>query len=144
MYSLVYRSTANASFVLPEIYGMLSKAKDYNSEHGITGCLLYHNTSFLQLLEGDKSEVHALYEKITQDKRHHKVEIIKEESLSKRLFKDWNMAFHDYGQNGLSASFKMQQIDTFISDSGAFNAHNSGLILPFFSRAKEILFSNQN
>lgn len=141
MHALIYRSVADKSFVLPEIYGMLSKAKDFNSENGITGCLLYHNTHFLQLLEGDVAEVHLLFEKITQDKRHHEVEIIKEESFQKRLFKDWNMAFHDYGQNGHSANLKMEQLDTFINNSNAFH-FRSNLVLPFFSKAKEILFSN--
>lgn len=44
MYSLVYRSVASEDFGLSEIYKMLSIARDYNAEHDITGCLLYHHT----------------------------------------------------------------------------------------------------
>jgi len=141
MLSLVYRSVADNSFILPEIYSMLSRAKDYNSEHGITGCLLYHNSNFLQLLEGEEKEVQRLFEKISNDDRHHDIEIIKEESHKKPLFDCWSMAFHDYGQNAMSAHLKMQQIDSFVNDSDVFTV-KSDLALPFFSNAKEILFSN--
>lgn len=141
MHSLVYRSVADTAFILPEIYSMLSKAKEYNSEHQITGCLLYHNSSFLQLLEGEEQEVHQLFDKISKDARHHNVTIIQEEAREKRLFERWSMAFHDYGQNGMSAHLKMQQIDSFVSNSKVFTVKN-GLVLPFFSNAKEILFSN--
>ncbi|MEM8509397.1 MAG: BLUF domain-containing protein [Bacteroidota bacterium] len=140
MHSLVYRSVANASFELPEIYSMLSNAKDYNAEHGITGCLLYHNSQFLQLLEGEKQEVEKLFQKIVKDPRHHDLVVIENDEAEIRLFKTWNMAFHDYGQNGLSANLKLRQIDTFLSESNIFNK-KSLPALQFFSNVKEILFA---
>ena len=141
MHSLVYRSAANESFTIPEIYGMLSNAKDYNAEHGITGCLLYHNSQFLQLLEGEEGEVLKLFQKITMDKRHHDILLIESEYSNTRRFGEWSMAFHDYGQHGLSANFKLNQIDAFLKQSDAFN-RKSGPVLKFFSAVKDILFSN--
>ena len=142
MYSLVYRSVAVDSFTLPEIYSMLSNAKEYNAEHGITGCLLYHNAHFIQFLEGEEAEVSSLFQKISMDQRHHKLEIIKKSSTNERLFHEWSMAFHDYGQNGHSASLKMGQINTFINESKIYDQKND-LIIPFFSNVREILFSKQ-
>ncbi len=52
MFRLIYRSIAKESFNEPDIYKMLSDARDFNTEHHITGCLLYHDRKFLQLLEG--------------------------------------------------------------------------------------------
>ena len=52
MFSLIYRSLAEESFSNAEVYQMLSAARDFNAEHDITGCLLFHNRRFLQLLEG--------------------------------------------------------------------------------------------
>lgn len=141
MHSLVYRSAANESFHITEIYGMLSKAKDYNAEHGITGCLLYHNSHFLQLLEGEEKEVLNLFQKISMDGRHHDIILIESEFSKQRVFNNWSMAFHDYGQNGLSANLKLGQIDGFLKHSDAFKK-NSSSVLKFFDSVKDVLFSN--
>ena len=93
MYSIIYRSVANDSFSLSDIYDMLSKARERNFKQNITGCLLYHENGFLQLLEGERKDVLSLYEKISEDNRHHTVELILEEKQNDRLFKDWSMAF---------------------------------------------------
>jgi len=61
MFSLIYRSVAGESFSNEEVYQMLSIARDFNAEHDITGCLLFHNRRFLQLLEGEKDKVHQLF-----------------------------------------------------------------------------------
>ena len=140
MHSLVYRSVADDSFELPEIYSMLSNAMDYNAEHGITGCLLYHNSQFLQLLEGEKEAVEHLFHKIRKDPRHHDVVLIENEEAEGRLFNKWSMAFHDYGQNGMSSHLKLRQIDTFLNEANVFGKQ-SRPVLKFFSNVKEILFA---
>lgn len=140
MHSIVYRSVAADTFVLPEIYTMLSNAKEYNANHGITGCLLYHSTRFIQLLEGEEEEVSRLFHKISKDPRHYNIDIVQKNSGAERLFSKWSMAFHDYGLNGHSAHLKMRQIDNFLNESNAFKKKND-VIVPFFSNVKEILFS---
>lgn len=140
MYSLVYRSVADESFILPEMYSMLSRARDFNAENGITGCLLYHNTNFLQLIEGEEKKVDTLFHKIASDSRHHQVEILQQRQQEHRMFNKWSMAFHDYGQNGQSAFIKMGQIDAFLNASNAFKNKNP-LVVSFFSEVKEVLFS---
>ncbi len=139
MHSLVYRSVASETFSLSEIYKMLSDARESNADHGITGCLLYHNNHFLQLLEGKKEEVLALYDRIKKDPRHSDVITLMEEPRSERIFDDWSMAFHDYGQNGSSSHIKMKQINDFFKKSGAYEKP-SKLAVPFFSNVREILF----
>lgn len=141
MHSLVYRSVASESFAIPEIYGMLSKAKEYNAEHHITGCLLYHNKQFLQLLEGDENEVLKLFQKISMDDRHHNVQLIENEYANERMFNKWSMAFHDYGQNGMSANLKLNQINVIFNQSEAFKS-NSKSVLGFFSSVKDVLFTH--
>jgi len=138
MHSLVYRSVADESFNIPEIYSMLSKAKDYNTEHHITGCLLYHNNQFLQLLEGKEKEVLQLFQKISADSRHTDIAIVDSANSDGRLFHQWSMAFHDYGQNGMSSYLKLGQIDAFLKDSSAL-VKNSRTVLNFFSSVKDIL-----
>lgn len=79
MFSLIYRSVADESFSNAEVYQMLSAARDFNAEHDITGCLLFHNRHFLQLLEGEKDKVHHLFSLIESDTRHKNIEIIQTE-----------------------------------------------------------------
>ncbi len=140
MHSLVYRSVATKNFNIPEIYSMLSRAKDYNAEHGITGCLLYHNNHFLQLLEGKEEDVMRLFQKISSDDRHTDIVVIESSDSESRLFNQWSMAFHDYGQNGMSKYLKLGQIDAILNDSQALS-HKNRTVLKFFSSVKEILFS---
>lgn len=140
MHSLIYRSVANDSFLLPEIYSMLSKAKDHNAEHGITGCLLYHNSHFLQLLEGDEKELDQLYGKIINDKRHHDVELIQKEKYPKALFSDWSMAFYDYGLGASAPYIKMERVDAIFKEEQVL-AQKNRAALPFFAHVKDILFS---
>ncbi len=58
----------------------------------ITGALAYSNGWFIQVLEGDKAKVKALYEAITRDPRHTHLTIVIEEDVAARSFADWSMA----------------------------------------------------
>ena len=120
MFSLIYRSVARESFIESDIYKMLSDARDFNAEHHITGCLLYHDRKFLQLLEGEKSLVIGLFNAIEFDPRHHKIAVLKTEDRQDRIFDRWSMAFYDYGNLRLSAQHKLRQIDQFFESSKAF------------------------
>jgi hypothetical protein len=118
---------------------MLSLARDYNAENDITGCLLFHNNHFTQLLEGEENKITALYNRIADDKRHHGVALIKKEEINGRIFKEWSMAFHDYGLNGSSANLKLGQVDAILKKSRAFDKKSESA-LNFFSTVKDILF----
>ena len=91
MFSLIYRSVARESFIESDIYKMLSDARDFNAEHHITGCLLYHDRKFLQLLEGEKSVIISLFNAIESDSMALNRLIITDFSPSKnwRNFLSW-------------------------------------------------------
>jgi hypothetical protein len=55
--------------------------------------LVCHDCENMQVLEGEKSTVKALYQKIAADKRHEKVEIFYQGNVEKRAFDDGSMAF---------------------------------------------------
>ncbi|NNE03105.1 MAG: BLUF domain-containing protein [Eudoraea sp.] len=100
MFSLVYKSVGKPGFGIEQIQEMLKKAKAYNHSNGITGCLLYHEGEFIQYLEGNQIRVLNLFDKIKQDPRHHKVELLSYEEREKREFEQWDMAFENlYGEN---------------------------------------------
>jgi hypothetical protein len=100
MFSLVYRSVARPGFDLHQIQEMLSKATSFNHQQEITGCLLLHDGEFIQYLEGNQFRVLTLFDKIKEDKRHEKVELLSYGELDKRAFETWDMAFENfYGEN---------------------------------------------
>ena len=81
MHSIIYRSSAKPYFDKPEIYLMLSNARSFNEENGITGCLLYHQNQFVQLLEGEQNNITSLYQKILDDGRHEQIETLDEMTI---------------------------------------------------------------
>ncbi|MEY3996307.1 MAG: hypothetical protein RL344_650 [Pseudomonadota bacterium] len=70
---------------------ILSTSRQHNTAKGITGVLIYNNTIVMQLLEGGREQVNALYNTISQDKRHSDVVILDFEEIAHRKFSDWSM-----------------------------------------------------
>jgi Sensors of blue-light using FAD len=97
LYQLIYYSVASAEFGVDESLKMLLDARISNERRGITGMLLYHKGLFLQVLEGGREELASLSEKIFEDPRHHDVEQIAFEPISKRSFSNWSMGFANLG-----------------------------------------------
>ena len=112
MFALVYRSKAIPGFGRVQIQEMLKKARLYNSEQGITGCLLFHEGEFLQYLEGNQIRVLRLFDRIKNDPRHTDMELISHGERPERWFKNWEMAFEDfYGDNDQIAYLKLLVAD---------------------------------
>jgi hypothetical protein len=71
---------------------LLVWSRSYNAQRGLTGLLLYSETQFVQVIEGDESAVRHLYDRIRQDGRHHHVTTLSEGPEPHRWFADWQMA----------------------------------------------------
>ena len=105
MFNLIYRSYSKQNITVNEIQKILNSAHIFNSQHNITGCLIYFNNYFIQFLEGDKEQVENLfYNKIMKDKRHQKIELLLSENTTheKRLFQNWKMAYYHVKQENAS------------------------------------------
>ena len=61
LYTLGYASTETAPLGTAGLLELLNEARTFNLAHGISGLLLHRENSFLQVIEGRKSEVLALY-----------------------------------------------------------------------------------
>ena len=85
--SLTFSARLKAS-IFDEVEG---HARTYNEKNGITGILCYGNSHFLQCIEGKKSKVLALQERIFSDKRHKNVKILLIQKIEQRSFVDWRM-----------------------------------------------------
>ncbi|NBC49469.1 MAG: hypothetical protein GVY22_16145 [Gammaproteobacteria bacterium] len=92
-FQLCYASTATRDFTRNDLLKLLSAARAYNAEQGITGLLLYQDGHFLQVLEGEMDKVRALFKRICEDDRHTKVALLFEELVSQPQYPDWSMGF---------------------------------------------------
>jgi len=90
---LVYMSAATRAFASHELPALLSKTRMKNEILGVGGMLVYHQGSFLQVLEGLPSVVDKLYEKIALDDRHTNCELLLRTFLNQRGFAEWKMGF---------------------------------------------------
>lgn len=96
MYQLFYISSATESqlkdFSFKDI-AITSRGK--NQKKNISGILLYHSGLFLQLLEGEKEDVEALFKIIESDPRHSNIVVLFRNRARKRVFEEWSMAYKE-------------------------------------------------
>ncbi|WP_460549947.1 BLUF domain-containing protein [Hymenobacter daeguensis] len=94
-YQLIYQSQSMVPFETPELLTMLRKARAYNARLGITGLLLLTpDGRFLQVLEGRRDDVRALYyQRIAADPRHYNCRVYDEGPCWERAFPQWRMGF---------------------------------------------------
>lgn len=95
LYRLAYVSSARHLFPKAELLALLSQARDKNVRLGITGMLLYKEGNFMQLIEGEKTAIHALFAAISADSRHHESVVMVDEPITERSFENWSMGFYD-------------------------------------------------
>ena len=88
---LMYVSRAADSVNQNELVAILKKSKANNVNVGVTGVLCFSAGIFLQVLEGGRSAVSALYNKIANDPRHHDVVLLSYEEIGERSFAGWSM-----------------------------------------------------
>lgn len=93
VFQLGYASAATHPFSDEELVDLLATSRASNAERGISGLLLYHEGSFLQVLEGDRSVVEALFDRIGEDPRHtDKLLLFRRQGVA-RCFDEWTMGF---------------------------------------------------
>jgi hypothetical protein len=112
-YCLIYLSTSSRLLTEDEISLILAQSQTNNRSLGITGILLYCNGSIIQVLEGDRQKVEALYEVICKDHRHNNVIQLYSSSIEQRSFPDWLMGYRTLTTKELE---HLHEIMPFIKD----------------------------
>jgi hypothetical protein len=88
---LMYVSRATDGGAAEDLAAILKKSKASNPAHGITGVLCLSGGIFLQVLEGGRNAVSALYNRIVTDPRHRDVVLLRYEEIGERRFAGWSM-----------------------------------------------------
>jgi hypothetical protein len=95
MLQVIYASAATNPFDRENLVELLKIARSKNMAADISGMLLYHSGSFLQVLEGPEQNVEELYAKIQKDPRHTRCLLIWRDSIQQKEFENWSMGFVD-------------------------------------------------
>ncbi|MBC7974906.1 MAG: BLUF domain-containing protein [Myxococcales bacterium] len=90
---LMYASRAAASVDGEALAAILRRSKEHNPRVGVTGVLCFCSNAriFLQVLEGGRGAVSAVYNRIVQDPRHAEVVLLSYEEIGERTFASWSM-----------------------------------------------------
>jgi hypothetical protein len=90
---LLYASRSASEIDETLIASILDHSRKYNLEHGITGILCAYTPGnvFLQLLEGGRAAVNAVYGNIVRDPRHCDVTLLDYAEIIERRFASWRM-----------------------------------------------------
>ena len=93
LFRLMYVSSGVRLFSDKELGELLAVARRNNAQLGISGMLLYLDGNFLQVLEGNESDVRRLLATIDKDVRHRGLIVLISQSIETRAFPDWSMGF---------------------------------------------------
>ena len=97
LYRLVYYSrnamAGNTDTLAAAISSILAKSQINNQRVGVTGALMFNSGCFAQVLEGSRSAVEEVFERIQQDERHGEVSLLAFDPAPSRAFESWSMGF---------------------------------------------------
>jgi hypothetical protein len=79
------------------IQEIMQQSHVHNPHNGITGILCHSDKLYMQVLEGGRDAINALYAKILRDPRHTDVVLLHYEEICERRYAGWTM-----GQANLS------------------------------------------
>lgn len=138
MFELIYRSIADKNITPTDVSNILNTARSFNEENSITGCLIFYDGEFIQILEGNQKLVKDLFANIEKDKRHNNVMLIAEGEKEERMFSNWTMAFHEFTNKDVKNINQALAIDNFISISKLTEKPTYAVEL-FWYMAKQLL-----
>ncbi len=94
MKQLIYRSQP-FGFDRAMLAGILVQARRNNRRDDITGALVCRHDLYIQLIEGPEPAIDALYSRIAADNRHNDVRLALSDTVSERMFPEWEMLDDD-------------------------------------------------
>ncbi|MEQ8909515.1 MAG: BLUF domain-containing protein [Vicingaceae bacterium] len=93
VHQLIYLSKTKEPLRSNDVKEINNISERENKKIDVTGCLIYYQKRFLQILEGEKTNVESLYRKIKADERHSEVTTLGRFETDSRIFPHWSMAF---------------------------------------------------
>ncbi len=138
VYELTFESVARLDLLTADIDEILKTSRARNGQNGITGCLVYYNRRFIQILEGDQLVLQELYKKIEKDNRHRQVRIIAENPVVKRTFPECGMMYFPLDASNVSRS-ELEQFRRNLRLLADFSKPESVSSILFWVKVKSLL-----
>ena len=92
LFNLVYCSQVSDGIDQTEVDAIVATARRFNPALGITGVLVFGSGVFFQWIEGPKTNVLELVNRIDADSRHKQMTILSsDEEIRERIFPTWDM-----------------------------------------------------
>lgn len=98
---------------------ILATAQARNRLSGVGGVLCQGQGLYLQVIEGERSEVNRLYARIVVDRRHRDVEILRFEEITERRFAKWSMAHVDLSEHEPMVQMQHPEFDPYSASAVA-------------------------
>ena len=105
LHFLIYVSQATQCLSSDDLNTLQKQAQSSNRSAGISGCLLYQDGYFMQILEGKRDVILALMDRIKADTLHRDVRVVIEGPARSRLFADWGMVLRDLNKEMIGYEF---------------------------------------
>jgi hypothetical protein len=96
---LIYVSNRKSTCTPAEIDKILMSCEKNNPPLNITGVLLYSDSKFIQLVEGEAKVIVDLYDKIKKDARHANPVMISYGPIKEKSFPSWHMGTKNISNN---------------------------------------------
>jgi hypothetical protein len=128
MIRMLYVSTAAGPVTTAVTGTILRSAQAHNAANGITGVLCQGHGLYLQVLEGQRPAVEALYARIQLDKRHTKVEQRHLEDITRRRYGKWSMAHVDWAPLSIATNENSPGFDPYAASGEQVMAQIDALI----------------
>lgn len=96
-FQIIFASVANRRLTKDEVSDLLHIARKNNESVDVGGMLIHHDGCFLQVLEGPRIAVEAIYTRVKTDPRHRNVKLLLRYGISEVEFGESAMAYLDAG-----------------------------------------------
>ena len=88
---LLYASRPIGESPCEALKDILHQSRSHNPDNGITGILCHSEHMYMQVLEGGRDRINALYAKILHDPRHTDVILLHYSEINERAYPGWIM-----------------------------------------------------
>lgn len=137
--NLLYVSAASKDFAEEDLVELLNSSRCYNENHNITGMLLYCDKQFIQALEGPRSEVEGLFERIKSDTRHCNVLELANQSIQVRCFPSWSMGFRSINAEELEKIEGYQSYSQMFTTTGKVSPPHARVVFRLMETFKQTM-----
>ena len=138
MYTLTYESNATGNPTEKDMEQLLLEARTNNLKNDITGCLIYYNGGFIQIIEGEKDKIIELFGKIKIDTRHTDVHLFSDDTITQRTFTNWGMSYIIINEHS-SNKLEVERLKTNILLLSDLSEQTNTTVLLFWRRIKLLL-----